>query len=80
MTEQPEGPIDLAFLAQQSQRVLAELAKSRDDAKVITAMMTRLDGTLRSTLDEMRQISRLPKVRKWPSIISSHELSAVWQC
>lgn len=55
--------IDLNFLAQQVERLIANDARQRDDMAVLTAMVTRIDGTLTAVLNELRamhtQIARM---------------------
>jgi hypothetical protein len=54
---------DLNFLARQSERILTEIAGSRDDMAVLTAMVMRLDGSHSALLQETRathaQITRM---------------------
>lgn len=55
--------ITLEFLAQQQDRMLAELGQFRDDMRVMTAILQRLDGTMQGLVNEVRathqQIARL---------------------
>jgi hypothetical protein len=60
---------DLNFLARQSERILTEIAGSRDDMAVLTAMVMRLDGSHAALLQETRathaQITRMnDRIRK----------------
>jgi phage shock protein A len=60
---------DLNFLARQNERILTEIASLRDDMTVLTAMITRLDGSHVALLQETRathtQIARMnDRVRK----------------
>jgi hypothetical protein len=60
---------DLNFLARQNERILSEIASLRDDMTVLTAIVTRLDGSQGALLQEMRathaQIARMnDRVRK----------------
>jgi hypothetical protein len=54
---------DLAFLAQQIERLINNDARQRDDMAVLTAIVMRLDGTVTSLLQEVRalhgQIARM---------------------
>ncbi|HTT78811.1 MAG TPA: hypothetical protein VMF86_03945 [Stellaceae bacterium] len=56
-----DEPVTLEFLARQQQRILEELGvvrdemgSFRDDMQVLTAMVMRLDGTVRLVLTELR--------------------------
>jgi hypothetical protein len=53
--ETPE-PVDLNFLARQLQRVVSDLASLRDDMRVLTAIVMRLDGAQATMLEEIRAI------------------------
>jgi hypothetical protein len=48
--------IDLAFLARQSERIMADNASMRDELRVQTAMITRLDGAVAGFVQEVRAI------------------------
>jgi hypothetical protein len=48
--------IDLAFLARQNERIMADNASMRDELRVQTAMITRLDGTVAGLVQEVRAI------------------------
>ena len=54
---------DLNFLARQNERILTEIGSLRDDMGVLTAIVTRLDGSQAAMLQELRahnaQIARL---------------------
>ncbi len=43
---------DLAFLAQQIERLISNDARQRDDMAVLTAIVMRLDGTVTALLQE----------------------------
>ena len=47
-------PVDLNFLARQLQRLTADVASLRDDMRVLTSIVLRLDGTVTTLLQEMR--------------------------
>ncbi len=46
--------ITLDFLAAQQDRILAELATLRDDVRIMSAIVQRLDGTMAGALNEIR--------------------------
>ncbi len=46
--------IDLALLARQQDRILAELGTIRDDQRVMMAIIQRLDGTVAGLVNEVR--------------------------
>ena len=46
--------ITLDFLAAQQDRILAELAALRDDVRIMSAIVQRLDGTMTGALNEIR--------------------------
>ena len=48
--------VTLEFLAEQLKRVLDEQARLRDDMRVLTAMVLRIDGTLNRMLDEIHEM------------------------
>jgi hypothetical protein len=48
--------IDLAFLARQNERIMADNASMRDELRVQTAMITRLDGTVAGLVQEVRAV------------------------
>jgi hypothetical protein len=50
----PEATLE--FLAEQMKRVLTEVASLRDDMRVNTAMVLRIDGTLNRMLDEVHEM------------------------
>ena len=61
--------VDLEFLSKQNERVLNEMASFRDDMRVLTAIVMRLDNTMTHVLEELRashaQVARLgERVRK----------------
>jgi hypothetical protein len=45
---------DLSFLARQNERILTEIASLHDDMTVLTAIVTRLDGSHAVLLQEVR--------------------------
>lgn len=47
-------PITLEFLARQQDRVLEELARTREDMALLVAMVQRLDGTVQGLVAEVR--------------------------
>ena len=60
---------DFNFLARQNERILTEIGSLRDDMGVLTAIVTRLDGSQAAMLQELRahnaQIARLAdRIRK----------------
>ena len=60
---------DFNFLARQDERILTEIGSLRDDMGVLTAIVTRLDGSQAAMLQELRahnaQIARLAdRIRK----------------
>jgi len=66
--------IDLNFLAQQVDRLLANNARQRDDIAVLTAMVMRIDGTLNAVLNELRamhtQIARMnDRIEKLEAVV-----------
>jgi hypothetical protein len=48
--------VDLEFLARQNERIMADNASMRDELRVQTAMITRLDGTVAGLVQEVRAI------------------------
>jgi hypothetical protein len=48
--------IDLAFLARQNERIMADKTSMRDELRVQTAMITRLDGTVAGLVQEVRAV------------------------
>ena len=46
--------ITLDFLAAQQDQILAELATLRDDVRIMSAIVQRLDGTMTGALNEIR--------------------------
>ena len=46
--------IDLAFLARQNERIMADNASMRDELRLQTAMIARLDGTVGGLVQEVR--------------------------
>jgi hypothetical protein len=46
--------VDLEFLARQNERIMADNASMRDELRVQTAMITRLDGTVAGLVQEVR--------------------------
>ena len=55
--------VDLEFLSKQNERMMRELASFRDDMRVLTAIVMRLDTTMGQVLEELRathaQVARL---------------------
>ena len=49
-----ENPVTLDFLAHQQARLLDEMASFRDDMRVQTAIIMRVDNTLAALLTEVR--------------------------
>jgi hypothetical protein len=48
--------IDPAFLARQNERIMADNASMRDELRVQTAMIMRLDGTAAGLVQEVRAV------------------------
>ena len=48
------GRLSLRFLAEQQRRILDEMREMKDDLRVSTAMVQRLDGTVTGLLNEVR--------------------------
>lgn len=46
--------ITLDFLAQQQARLLEAMGQLRDDVRVMTAIVQRLDGTVQGLINEVR--------------------------
>ena len=53
-----EPVIDLAFVGQALQRLTSEVASLRDDMRVLTAIVQRLDNSHGRLLEEVRAIHR----------------------
>jgi hypothetical protein len=45
--------VTLEFLGKQLERVIAEQNATRDDLRVLTTIVLRLDGTVNSVLDQL---------------------------
>lgn len=59
MSEDRSGPvIDLAYIGQALQRLVAEVASLRDDMHVMAAIVQRLDNSHGRLLEEVRAIHR----------------------
>jgi hypothetical protein len=56
MAEQPEGPIDLAFIGRQLERVLDEQAAMRGRIDTLTTIVLRIDQTMQGVLTEMHAV------------------------
>ena len=61
--------VDLEFLSEQNDRLLGEVASFRDDMRVLTAIVMRLDTTMGQVMEELRathaQVARMgDRVRK----------------
>ena len=54
MTTKYEDKVDLRFLSAQNRVLMAEVAAMRDDMRVLTAIVTRIDGSTGRMLDELR--------------------------
>jgi chromosome segregation ATPase len=53
-----EPVVDLAFIGQALQRLTGEVASLRDDTRVLTAIVQRLDNSHGRLLEEIRAIHR----------------------
>ena len=53
-----EPAVDLAFIGQALQRLTSEVASLRDDTRVLTAIVQRLDNSHGRLLEEIRAIHR----------------------
>jgi hypothetical protein len=51
-----EPVVDLAFIGQALQRLTGEVASLRDDTRVLTAIIQRLDNSHGRLLEEIRAI------------------------
>jgi hypothetical protein len=51
--------VDLNFLARQCDRIISEVGMLRDDNRVLTAMVTRLEGAQPTMLEQMRALQSL---------------------
>ena len=47
--------IDLKFLARQNERIMSDMGSLRDDMRVLTAMVLRLENTLGRMNDRIRE-------------------------
>lgn len=56
--DRSEPAIDLAFVGQALQRLTNEVASLRDDMRVMTAIVQRLDNSHGRLLEEVRAIHR----------------------
>ena len=48
-----EERVTLEFLGKQLERIIAEQNSTRDDLRVLTTIVLRLDGTLNGVLDQL---------------------------
>jgi hypothetical protein len=53
-----EERVTLEFLGKQLERVIAEQNSTRDDLRVLTTLVLRLEGTLNGVLDHCMRWSR----------------------
>jgi hypothetical protein len=51
--------VDLDFLARQTERIINEVGVLRDENRVVTAMVTRLEGAQPTMLEQMRALQSL---------------------
>jgi hypothetical protein len=51
--------VDLNFLARQAERIINEVGVLRDENRVLTAMVTRLEGAQPTMLEQMRALQSL---------------------
>jgi hypothetical protein len=49
-----DNPVTLEFLARQQARLLDEMAAFRDDMTILTAITTRLEGSVSALITETR--------------------------
>ena len=57
MSDHPtDAPIDLAYIGRALQRLTNDMAEMRDEMRVQTAMILRMDGTLNGVVNQMRAI------------------------
>lgn len=56
--ERSEPVVDLAYIGQALQRLIAEVASLRDDLHVMAAIVQRLDNSHGRLLEEVRAIHR----------------------
>ena len=57
-----EEPVTLEFLGKQLERVIAEQNSIRDDLRVLTTIVLRLEGTLNGVLDQLHaMVSQHPR-------------------
>ena len=56
-----EERVTLEFLGKQLERVIAEQNSTRDDLRVLTTIVLRLEGTLNAVLDQL------------PAMVSQHQ-------
>ena len=57
MTNENQG-VDLNFLARQMDRMLGDVANTRDDITVLTAMVGRVESSLQALTVEVRAMQR----------------------
>jgi hypothetical protein len=55
MAQPGQRNVDLRFLFEQNRVLMAEIAAMRDDMRVLTAIVTRIDGSTGRVLDELRE-------------------------
>ena len=48
-----DEPVTLDFIGKQLERVIAEQSSMRDDLRVLTTIVLRLEGTLNGVLDQL---------------------------
>ena len=51
-----DTPVSLEFLAQQLKQLLTDVSTLRDDMRVLTAVVMRVDHTQAAMLDEIRAV------------------------
>ena len=56
--ERSEPIVDLAYVGQALQRLIGEVASLRDDMRVMSAIVQRLDNSQARMLEEMRAMHR----------------------
>jgi hypothetical protein len=49
-----DRPPDLGLLARQQRQIIDEMAQMRDDMRIMSAMIMRIDSTLAGLLTELR--------------------------
>ena len=48
-----EDPVSLEYLGKRLERVIGEQSATRDDLRVLTTIVLRLEGTLNGVLDQL---------------------------